>query len=122
MFTNNNNPKGLPPLRKTTTTSPVRASPVRTRCVYIYRGKISYLTLFVFSFVSTNSRSPVQTVYVSRAGGGLGGGGGSFGGGGGLGGGGRSFGGGLISTSSPTQSQVLPSSSFRYASFFEAIQ
>ena len=46
--------------------------------------------------MSTNSRSPVQTVYVSRAGGGLGGGGGSFGG-------------GLLSTSSPTQSQVLPS-------------
>jgi len=80
---------GTQSLRKTSTTSPVRASPVRT------------------SFVSSNSRSPVQTVYVSRAGGGFGGGGGggSFGGGGGLSGGGRSFGGGLLSTSSPTQSQ-----------------
>ena len=53
-----------------------------------------FLLFFLSSFVSTNSRSPVQTVYVSRAGGGLGNGG--------------SFGGGLLSTSSPTQSQVLP--------------
>jgi len=71
MFTNKSNPKGLPPLRKTSTASPIRASPVRT------------------SFVSTSSRSPVQTVYVSRPA---------------IDNSGRSLGGGLLSTSTNSQS------------------
>ena len=62
MFTNKSSPKGLPPLRKTSTTnnyttSPVRASPVRTRCVK-HLWLLSPLHLFPPQFCEHEQQKP----------------------------------------------------------------